>query len=268
VTAHLQFLLHYGYLLLFGWVFCEQMGVPVPAMPLLLAAGALAGSGRFNTVTVLVVPISAAVAADLIWYELGRRKGVRVLQLLCRISIEPDSCVRRTEDSFARQGARALLFAKFIPGLGMATPPLAGIFRMKLRRFLSMDALGAALWVTVYTALGYIFSNQLELVAVRAARLGTGLVALLGAGVAGWFAWKLIRRQRFIRQLRIDRITPEELKRKFDSGEEVIVVDLRGSMDFEADPATIPGAVHLETHEVEEVKEELAKAPEIVLYCT
>jgi membrane protein DedA with SNARE-associated domain len=268
VTANLQFLLHYGYALLFAWVFVEQLGVPIPSIPVLLAAGALVGTKQLSAPIVILLPLVASLTADFFWYELGRRKGIRVLQILCRISIEPDSCVRRTENAFVKQGARSLLIAKFIPGLGIATPPLAGIFHMKLRKFLTMDALGALFWAGGYIALGYAFSNQLEIIARHAAHLGIGLVVLIFAALGGWIGWKFIRRRRFIRQLRVDRITPDELKRKLDAGDEVVIVDLRGSLDFEGDPDMIPGAHHLEVHDVEQVKDELAKAPEVILYCT
>jgi len=268
MSGILQFLVHYGYAVLFVWVFAEQIGVPVPSAPLLLAAGALVGSGKLGAALVFPLPIIGALTADLIWYELGRRKGARVLQFLCKISIEPDSCVRNTENVFARHGARSLLVAKFVPGLGTAAPPLAGIFHMKLRRFVLLDGAGAALWSGTFLGLGYAFSNQLDFVARQAARLGMGLLVLLLAALAGWIAWKFIRRERFIRQLRIDRITPQELKLKLDAGEKVVIVDLRGSLDFEAEPHTIPGAAHLDPADIEEVKDVLAQALEVVLYCT
>jgi membrane protein DedA with SNARE-associated domain/rhodanese-related sulfurtransferase len=253
--------------LIFGWVFAEQIGIPIPAIPVLLAAGALCGMQRINAVAVLTLAIFAAVSADVIWYELGRRKGIRILQFLCKISLEPDSCVRRTENVFARSGAKSLLVAKFVPGLNTAAQPLAGIFRMKFWRFLVFDAAGAALYVGTYFGLGYIFRTELERVAGAALHLGAGLVILVIGALVGWIGYKYYRRQKFIRQLRIDRITPEELKRKLDAGEEVVIVDLRGSLDFEAEPAMIPGAVHLDYADLEEVSDELEKAPEVVLYC-
>jgi membrane protein DedA with SNARE-associated domain/rhodanese-related sulfurtransferase len=267
MSHSLEFLIHYGYVLLFGWVFAEQIGVPVPAIPVLLAAGALSGMHRINPAAVLALAIIAAVSADLIWYDLGRRKGIRVLQFLCKISLEPDSCVRRTENVFARNGAKSLLVAKFVPGLSTAAQPLAGIFRMKFWRFLIFDASGATLYVGTYFGLGYAFRTELERVAGAALRLGTSLVILVIGALVGWLSYKYYRRQKFIRQLRIDRITPEELKRKLDAGEEVVIVDLRGSLDFEAEPAMIPGAVHLDSADLEEVSDELAKAAEVVLYC-
>src|SRR5438876_10586403 len=212
----LEFLLHHGYILLLGWVFAEQIGLPVPSMPLLLAAGALAGTGHLNFFASLFYVILAAVSADSIWYQLGRRKGIRILQFLCKISLEPDSCVRRTEGIFSKQGARSLLIAKFIPGLSTVAPPLAGIFHMRARMFLLYDALGSAVWGLTVLGTGFIFSSQIERIAERAATLGGGLVGLMIGGLGAYIAWKFFARQKFLRELRIARITPEELKGKLD----------------------------------------------------
>jgi membrane protein DedA with SNARE-associated domain len=264
----LEFLLHHGYVLLLGWVFAEQMGLPLPSMPLLLAAGALAGTGRLNFFGSLFYVMLAAVAADFIWYELGRRKGIRILQLLCKISLEPDSCVRRTEGVFSKQGARSLLVSKFVPGLGTVTAPLAGIFHMRPRRFLLFDAAGTLLWAGTFLGLGYIFSGQIERVGEYLASLGGRLLVFLLGALAAYIAYKYVARQRFLRELRISRITPEELKEKIDSGEELVIVDLRHSVDFEADPETIPGAFRMDSKELEEKNDRLPRDREIILYCT
>jgi len=193
----LEFLLHHGYILLLGWVFAEQIGLPVPSMPLLLAAGALAGTGHLNFFASLFYVIFAAVSADSIWYQLGRRKGIRILQLLCKISLEPDSCVRRTEGVFSKQGARSLLLAKFLPGLSTVAPPLAGIFHMRPRRFLLFDAAGSLLWAGSFLGLGYIFSGEIERIAEHLAALGGWLLVLLlgilGGLVADWWRGSILR---------------------------------------------------------------------------
>ena len=264
----LEFLLHHGYVVLLGWVFAEQIGLPLPAMPLLLAAGALAGAGHLSFFASLLCVILAAMAADSIWFQLGRRKGIRILQLLCKISLEPDSCVRRTEGVFAKQGARSLLLAKFVPGLSTVATPLAGIFHMRPRRFLLFDALGALLWAGTFLGLGYVFSGQIERVAEHLASLGGWLVVLLLGALAAYIAYKFVARQRFLRELRISRITVDELKEKLDSGEELVIVDLRHSMDFEADPETIPGAFRMDSKELEEKNDRLPRDREVILYCT
>lgn len=264
----LEFLIHHGYVVLLAWVFAEQVGIPIPAMPLLLAAGALAGTGHLSFLTSLLCAVLGAVTADTIWFHLGRHKGIKILQLLCRISLEPDSCVRRTEGIFSKQGARSLLVAKFVPGLGIVTPPLAGIFHMRLRRFLLYDALGSLFWAGAFTGLGYVFSEQIELVAARLASLGSWLVVLIVGALAAYILYKFIARQRFLRELRISRISVDELKAKIDSGEDLVIVDLRHSLDFEAEPATIPGALHMDAKELEGKDDRLPRDREVILFCT
>ena len=138
----MHFLVEHGYVLLAIWVMLDQTGVPAPAVPGLIMAGALAGTGQLELVTVLGVATLASLPSDLLWYEVGRRRGGSVLGFLCRLSLEPESCVRTTENVFARYGARTLLVGNFVPGLQTAAPPLAGMMRMPLARFLLLDSAG------------------------------------------------------------------------------------------------------------------------------
>jgi len=254
-------------MLVFAWVFVEQAGLPVPSAPLLLAAGALSGMHRMNLGLAVAFAVFGAVASDSMWYEIGRLKGVRVLQWICRISLEPDSCVRRTQVSFARNGPRVLLGAKFIPGLNAMAAPLAGIIKMGWRRFLLFDIMGTLAWVGSFAISGFLFSGELERVAASAAFLGKWLVVLLLAAFTGYILWKFYNRQKFLRKLKIARITPEELKGKIDAGEDILVVDLRHSLDFDANPETIPGALHIDAAELEEAYEVIPRDREIVLFC-
>ena len=267
MTETLQFVVRHGYMLVFAWVFVEQAGLPVPSAPLLLAAGALSGMHRMNLGLAVAFAVFGAVASDSMWYEIGRQKGVRVLQLICRISLEPDSCVRRTQISFTRNGPRVLLVAKFIPGLNAMAAPLSGIIKMGWRRFLWFDTIGALAWVGAFTITGYAFSGELERIAASAAYLGEWLVVLLLAAFAGYILWKFYHRQQFLRKLKIARITPEELKEKLDAGEDILVVDLRHSLDFDANPETIPGALHVDAAELEEAYQVIPRDREIVLFC-
>ena len=263
----LEFLARHGYIVILAWVFAEQGGLPVPALPLLLAAGALAGAGRMSLPAAAAVAMLGALTSDSLWYTLGRRRGIRVLKLLCRISLEPDSCVRNTQGVFARYGARSLLVAKFVPGLGAAAPPLAGVVRMPLRRFVVFDLLGASIWATTYLGLGYIFSNQIEAVAMQGGRVGAGFVSLVVAACAAFLILKFVRRQCFLRTLRLDRITPEELRTKMDKGEEVVVVDLRHPLSIEAEPELIPGARWIDPETIEAQSDTLPRDRDIILYC-
>ena len=264
----MSFLLRHGYVVLFAIVLLEQAGLPLPSPPVLLAVGALVAAGRFSMAASLSVVVAACLLADLVWFDLGRRHGARILALLCRISLEPDSCVRRTENALAASGARALLFAKFLPGLSTAAPPVAGMLRIRLSRFLLWDVAGALLWAGTYFALGYAFSSQLERVAELVVGLGSRLLALLAAGFALYVSWKYAQRRRFIREIAIARITPEELQRRLDAGEDVVVVDLRHSMEFEADPATVPGAIHVLPDDLDARHGEIPRDREVILYCT
>lgn len=264
----IEFLTRYGYAVVFGWVLAEQIGLPIPAVPVLLAAGALAGAGKLSVLLALGLAVTASLLSDTIWYAIGRVRGGRVLNLLCRISLQPDSCVRRTEEIFAHHGARSLLIAKFVPGLNTVAPPLAGIIRMRAWRFLVFTGLGGFIWAGAFTGLGYVFSGELERVAAFASRLGSWVVVIVVAGLVAYILSKYVARQRFLRRLRIARITPEELKTRMDAGENLVLVDLRHSIDFEAEPVRIPGALHLSTEELEARHREIPRDREIVLYCT
>jgi len=261
-------LVRYGYLVVFGSVLAEQIGIPIPAIPFLLGAGGLAGSGKLSLTLLLVLSGIASLMADMSWYWIGRLGGARVLGWLCRISLEPDSCVRRTETIFSRRGPRSLVVAKFIPGFSTIAPPLAGIVRMPLSTFAVYSALGGLFWAGVFITLGWVFSYQLEIVAEYAVQLGSWTLALLGAALGGYIAWKFISRQRFLKKIRIARITPAELKAMLDGGEEILIVDVRDRIDFEAEPTIIPGALHLTIEDIDKRHQEIPREREIVLYCT
>ena len=260
-----DFLIRHGYAVLFGWVLLEQLGLPIPAAPLLIAAGALARAGKMNLTFAVALAFVAVILADLFWYSLGRHRGGRILKLLCRISLEPDSCVRRTENLFVRHGVRSLLVAKFIPGLNTAAPSLAGVFHMPVRRFLIFDCVGGILWVVTVTSLGLILGDQLERIALR---WGGWLVAVLAGGLAAYVLWKFIQRRRFLRQLRIARITPKELMDKLTAKESISIVDLRQPMDIEAFPQMIPGALRIAMEEIEARHGEIPRDRDVVLYCS
>lgn len=261
------FLVEHGGTVLFVAVFAEQIGLPVPAIPVLLAAGALAGAGKMSLAGAVLLSLVACFAGDLIWYEVGRRRGRHALNLLCRISLEPDSCVRRTENFFERHGLRSLILAKFVPGLSTITPALAGLFGVSGRQFLLYNGLGALVWSVAFIAPGYLFSNQLESMAEQVARFGASAVLLLGGSFAAYLAYKFAHRQWLLRELRMARISPDELKRMMDDGQKVLVVDLRGAMDHEADPHTIPGALRMTAEELEHRHHEIPRDQDVILFC-
>jgi membrane protein DedA with SNARE-associated domain len=262
-----QFLSRHGYAVILVWACAEQGGIPVPAIPVLLAAGALAGVGRMSLPAAAALAVLGSMISDALWYTMGRRRGIRVLKLLCRISLEPDSCVRNTQGVFARFGARSLLVAKFVPGLGAAAAPLAGAVRMPLAKFLLFDALGALIWSSTYLTVGYVFTDQLELLVMQGGRVGATFLSLLATACAAFLAWKFARRRRFLGELRQARITPEELRAKMEQGEDVVVVDLRHLLSIEADPELIPGAKWIDPDSLDLHAADLPRDREIVLYC-
>jgi membrane protein DedA with SNARE-associated domain len=264
----IQFLLRHGYSVVFAFVLAEQMGLPIPAIPILLAMGALAGAGRLSFVPALSSAVLASVIADVFWYWLGKKRGYAVLKLLCRIALEPDSCVRQTETVFSRFGFGALFLAKFIPGLSTAAPPLAGLFRMSFIRFLLTDAAGAALWAGVFGGIGYIFRTQLEYAAQHAMGFGSRLLFLLAALLALNVLWKVWERQRFLRKMRVARITVDQLFEKLEKVEPVMIVDLRNALDIASVGMKLPGALHLSPDELDARHQEIPRDRDIILYCT
>jgi len=269
MSETLDILTRYGYLVLFALVLAEQAGLPIPAVPALLGVGALVATGRMSLVLAFAVILAASLPADVVWYELGRRRGARVLSLLCRISLEPDSCVRRTENLFLERGRKALLIAKFVPGLSTVAPPLAGMVGIARWQFLLLDLASALLWAGAWMGLGYVFSDALELVAAHADRLGSGLGLVIGLALAGYILVKFVNRQLFLRSLRVARITPEEVKRRLDAGDELLtIVDTRSPIDVTAAPYTIPGAIWIAAEEIEQRHVEVPRDREIVLFCT
>ena len=269
MTDPLQLLQRHGDLVLFVWVLVDQIGVPIPAVPMLIAAGALAGFGRANLAVAIGLAAGAALIADVFWYSLGRRRGYGTLAWLCALSLEPDSCVRRTENVFLARGAGALLFAKFLPGLNAVAAALAGIVGFGTSRFLLYAGAGGLTWAGSWAGLGYLFSDVLEHIAPdEVTHFGATASAVSGAGLGAYVLIKYARRRRFLRLLRIARITADELKQKLDAGEDVVILDLRTALDVEAVPYAIPGALRVAAEDIEWRQSELPRDREIVLYCT
>jgi len=261
----MEFLLRHGYPVLFAMVLAEQLGAPLPSAPVLLAMGALIGTGKYSWTEALSLAIAACLLADGMWYGIGRRKGSSVLKLLCRISLEPDSCVSQTRYWFKRLGGWSLVVAKFVPGLSTVSPPMAGLSHMPWWKFLSADGLGGFLWAGAFLLLGHVFRTQLEDVAFYASRLGGGLIGVLGGALALWIAWKYYQRRKFIKGLRVARIKPEELKLQLN---DVVILDLRTAEEYASDGAKIPGALWFDRKELEERHLEIPRDRDVVLYCT
>jgi membrane protein DedA with SNARE-associated domain/rhodanese-related sulfurtransferase len=264
----IEFLVHHGAAVLFAAVFVEQMGIPLPALPWLFAAGALVGSGKMSWFVAFGPAVFGSILADLIWFYLGRHYGQRVLALLCRISLEPDSCVRQTQNVFTRYGLRGLVVAKFIPGLSTLAPPLAGNSGFSIPRFLFYDGLGSILYVGGLMLVGVLFKQQLEAIMAALGSLGTGALLLLVGLISLYIGYKYFQRHRLLRELRMARITVDELHQKQEEGEDLMILDLRSQAALEEDPSLIRGALHLNMDEVDGHLKEVPRDRDIILYCS
>jgi len=261
-------LLLYGYVLLFAWVMVEQLGVPLPAIPVLLAAGALSAEGQLNFWIALLSGLAAALVADTAWFLIGRRYGHHVLRILCKLSLEPATCVRRTQDSFGRRRSLTLVIAKFVPGLATLAPPVAGENGMSVAQFLLFDGIGSALWVGVLLAAGRFFGDLLNRNSGLLDWVGRFSGALLILGIIGFFVARLIRRRIILQELAAARLEPQELKKQLDAGEPVYIVDLRHPLELLPDPFTLPGAVLLSPDSLASRHVEIPRDRDIVLFCT
>jgi membrane protein DedA with SNARE-associated domain/rhodanese-related sulfurtransferase len=262
----LDLLQYYGLAFVFINVLALQAGLPVPAYPTLIVTGALAARGGYSLPALLGTAVAASLIADLSWYSLGRRVGGPVLRTLCRISLSPDSCVRQTEAIFTRWGAQSLMVAKFIPGFASVATAMAGVLRVPLWRFIPADAIGAALWSGVAIALGYIFRNAIDDVLTVLQELGKiGLVLIVLAFFA-YVVWKWLQRKRFIRQLIMDRISVDEVRRLMDEGRLGMVIDVRSPMSQQV-TGRIPGAVTVDPQNLKFDLIAVEPQSEVVVYC-
>jgi membrane protein DedA with SNARE-associated domain len=258
----------YPYAATFFLALANGLGLPVPQIPTLLLLGALASTGQVQLPLVLLVLLGAFLPSDLIWFELGRRRGDRVLRLACRISLEPDSCVRRSYDVFARYGVGAALVQRFVPGIGLVASPILGILGTSRRRFVLLDVAGTGLWAATYLGLGYALAPGLQRLGAVLREMGTSLSVAALVGLACYVGVRAWQRRRFLEGLRMARISPDELHQRLVAGDDVLVVDLRHELDYAADPRTIPGAVRMTAEQIEGRGRSLAAQREVVLYCT
>ncbi len=261
-------LLTYGYLLLFAWLLVEQLGIPLPSAPVLIAAGALSAQRQISFPLALLAGMAGSLVADSTWYFIGRKYGHHVLRILCKLSLEPTTCVRKTQDSFARRRGLTLVIAKFVPGLSTLAPSVAGQNGMELAPFAFFDGIGAGLWVAAALAVGRFFGDLLKRDPSLLDWAGRFWLALLAVGVVLFFFGRLARRRMFLRDLAAARLEPEELKRQLDMGDPVYIVDLRHPLELLPDPYTLPGAVHFSPESLAARQSEIPRDRDIVLYCT
>jgi len=258
----------YGVAVVFGNVLVEQIGIPVPAIPTLIVAGALAASGKLSLAAVFAVALIACVMADVAWYVAGRIYGNRVMRFLCGISLTPDSCVSQAQVRFERWGWNVLLVAKFVPGISLLAPPLAGATRVGWLPFLAFNTAGGALWVGAGLGGGMMLGSQIERLLGYFDGYGPAAVFLIVAFLAGYIGFKWWERHRFYAKLRMARISVDELHRLMDAGVAPLVVDVRSPTARVIEPRHIPGALHLPLQGFDAHIADLPRDREIILYCS
>jgi membrane protein DedA with SNARE-associated domain len=261
-------LAQHGLALVFFNVLLTQAGVPVPAVPILIVAGAFVAQGQIGPASLLLVAVVASLIGDTLWYFAGRRYGYRILRTLCRVSIEPDSCVKQTENIFERWGAPSLMVAKYIPGFSTIAPPLAGTMRLGLALFLAYSAVAALLWVGLPVALGAIFQAEVERALEWLESMGTGAVAAIAAIVLLYVAVKVVQRYMLIRFLRMVRISVEELRDLMRQKSKPIVLDARSAMARKLDPRRLPGAVAVDINAPQAVLVAVPPDRDVIVYCS
>ena len=261
----LELIEQYGLLFVFGNVLIEQLGIPVPAYPTLVITGALLGRGEYSGPMLLVTAVIAALIADFVWYMAGRRYGSRVMARLCKISLSPDSCVRQTESIYVRYGPASLLVAKFIPGFASVASALAGAIGTRPAKFIVFDALGAALWSGSAIFLGSLFSTAIADLLDILASLGMWGTVLVALALAVYLAKKWWQRHAFIKELRMARITVEELDQLLKAGNPPTIIDVRSELSRQT--GRIPGAQILSDDDISGLVVNTATDSEVIIYC-
>ncbi len=264
----LEIFVQYGYLILFVWVMAEMLGIPIPSTPLLVAAGTLTATHRLSFPLVVLAVVAGCMAGDTVWYFLGKRFGGGMVRLVCKLSLESSTCVRRTQDYFTKHGLKALLVSKFVPGLTTLAAPIAGQSGVPYRSFLVYDFMGSLIWTLALTISGRFFGNVLKLdpVALQWVRNSFGVIFVLA--VMGFVLSRIMRQQAFLREIRTSRLEPEDLKRRLDEGEPLYIVDLRHPLDYLPDPRVLPGAVRFTADSLLKNSDSIPRDRDIVLYCT
>jgi membrane protein DedA with SNARE-associated domain/rhodanese-related sulfurtransferase len=269
----IEFFVGHAYAILFCWVLVEQLGMPIPSIPLLLTAGTLSATHRVSFTTALLAVVAACVISDSTWYTLGRRYGGGVIRILCKLSFEASTCVAKTQGYFTRRGAETLLFAKFVPGLSTVAAPIAGQTGMPYARFLLYDLSGTLLWSLSCLFAGRFFGDIAKRSQAFFALLSHFAALVFILMVAGFFLWRIVKQRRFLAQVRELRLEPSELKAMLDEAcvdgsEWPYIVDLRHPLDYLPDPRVLPGAVRIGPTELAAHAELIPRDRDVILYCT
>jgi membrane protein DedA with SNARE-associated domain/rhodanese-related sulfurtransferase len=265
MEAALQQLSQYGVWIVGVNVLLQQLGLPIPAVPTMMVAGALASAGRMNGPGVYALSVAASLLADLVWFWAGRHYGYPVLRFLCRVSLSPDACVRQTEGIFERWGFYSVVLSKFVPGFSTVAPPIAGALRMSMPAFIVASVASAGLWVGAAMGVGYLFASQIDAVlAWMAANFGLAAMAL-GLVVAGYVAFKAWQRWRLARYVSAAAISIDELRDALGADPAPLVVDVGTRLGHQSRPH-IPGAALLDLDTIARA-DDFPDDRDIVVYC-
>jgi membrane protein DedA with SNARE-associated domain len=266
----LSLIVHHGYAVVFLIVFLEAIGMPVPAALALVAGGAAVAAGALRAPELLVLALAAMLLGDCSYFVLGKRTGWRLLGFLCKLSINPETCILRSAESFYKRGRTALVFAKFIPGVNTMAPPLAGSMKMPFWQFLGLDFVGASLYALAYGTIGFVFRDFLVAIARGLQTAGHAMEIVIAVAAIVY----IVHRVWQYRKHRGDRIAPRvqvaELAKKLqseDSGR-ILLVDVRSYGYYDAGAARIQGSIRLEPNSLPEAAKKLPKDKDIYLYCT
>ncbi len=263
----IKLLVAHGYSLLFLMALAERLGLPLLLTPVLLACGVLAAMGSMSVTMSILVGTTACVIGDAIWFEIARAKGPSVMRWLCKLSLEPDNCVRRSHSQFDRGAKLFLLTSKFVPGVSHVAPAAAGATMYSRGDFMLFNSAGSALWVIVTVFAAYVSTKRLDVGGavidfLPAIFLVFALLMIANVGL------KAYRRRKFVREVAASRIEPADVMARIKSGEELYIVDLRHPLDFLVDPRTIPGAVRIRPDELEQSSDRIPRDRDVILYCT
>ena len=258
----------WGVPLVIAAVLLEQGGLPLPAAPLMVVAGALAGAGTLRPEHVLAAALVGCLIADHLWFAIGRRAGRKVLGTICKLSLSPDTCVRQTDDLVARHGLSLLAVAKFIPGVSAVAIPTVAAMGIPWRRFIVFDGIGALLWSGAYIGAGMIFSREVTRLLDSMSVIGGYAVLIVAVLVILYISLKVLHRMSLKRLHRLVRISPSEVSELIEQDPHLVIVDARSEVARAEDPRVLPRSVMLGNRAVEEVLSEHSKHQMVVTFCT
>lgn len=261
-------LAQHGLSLVFTNVLLTQAGAPLPSTPTLIVAGALIAQGQLGLAQVLAVATIATLLGNAPWYFAGRRYGHRILRTVCRISLEPDSCVQRTEDVFDRWGTISLIVGKNIPGFATIAPPLAGAMRVGFMRFMGYTAISALLWAVLPLLVGWIFSTEVEWLLLQLEDLGLSALIVIAAVVAVYVISRSIERFLLIRLLRTTRIDVTELGALMEQDAKPVILDVRSRIAQKLEPRRLPGAIPVDMSAPQVPLVAVPPDRDVVVYCS